>query len=534
VADKRIRSAASDENGAEYRHQLDVKRLSDLKNFVREAAKLTARERDLAGFEIYCSSAEHRVARLNYTSDIPSRGVEEFKSLNADGFNLRVVMRRDPHETGSASTAGDLSLAAVREALARARRAVVLDPHFPGLPSKPRKLAPLTGAAGDLMRTTDSALAAAAWRVVGGAIGTFERRSPLKLALPGLVLGGDLSLIRDRIAVTTSSFDDVRTDESAHFSSSVTALIEALDAKGTATAMGRSAGQMRLAATRLGRDAVAKALELRHGERPPAGVYRVVLGPQPVAEIINYVVLPSLTTGAVYAANSVYHGRFGTQVMDRRLSLADDPASRAGPVHRSITCEGLPAGRTELIRDGMMVGLLSNFYDTHRLLTDERRGEKLGPHADGELEFPPQSGYRLGESAARRFDAGPGASGTNVIMRTSGGVGERELLAAAGDGIYVGRVWYTYPINGQRAGDFTCTVSGDSYVIREGRIAAPLAPNCLRINANIAQIFNSPLAVGRKPEAAVVWGAAEAYFVPALAADGITLSAVAPREAESD
>ncbi len=111
-------------------------------------------------------------------------------------------------------------------------------------------------------------------------------------------------------------------------------------------------------------------------------------------------------------------------------------------------------------------------------------------------------------------------------MKTSGGVDEKELIAKVGDGIYVGRVWYTYPINGQRAGDFTCTISGDSYLIRDGKLAAPLAPNCLRINAHIDQIFTRPLAVGKKSAPAIVWGAPEAYFVPAIAVDGVTLSAV--------
>ncbi|MGH8324216.1 MAG: metallopeptidase TldD-related protein [Steroidobacteraceae bacterium] len=132
----------------------------------------------------------------------------------------------------------------------------------------------------------------------------------------------------------------------------------------------------------------------------------------------------------------------------------------------------------------------------------------------------------MGEGGARRFDAHPGAAGTNVIMRTRGGVDEKELIATVRDGLYVGRVWYTYPINGQRAGDFTCTISGDSYVIRDGKLAAPLAPNCLRINANIAQIFEHPLAVGKKSAPAIVWGAPEAYFMPAIAVEGLALSAV--------
>ena len=67
----------------------------ELKQFVRAALALLAREADVAACEVYCSSSEHRVARLNYTSDIASRGVEEFKSLNADGFALRIVMRRE-------------------------------------------------------------------------------------------------------------------------------------------------------------------------------------------------------------------------------------------------------------------------------------------------------------------------------------------------------------------------------------------------------------------------------------------------------
>ena len=501
--------------------------LQELKKFAREASARVAREKDIAAHEIYCSSAEHRVARLNYTSDIPSHGVEEFKSLDAAGFALRIVTARDPHEHGFAAIAGDLGLAAVREALERARGALVVDPHFPGLPAATGKLAADAGEASDLLKAGDAHLARGAWAILGDAITTFKRRAPLKLAHPGLIIGGDLSLIRDRIAIAGSALPEVRTDETAYFFSSVTTLVESLEAKGTATAIGGSIAELERAAARLGREAVVRALELRHGERPASGAFRMVFGPQPIAEIINYIVIGSLTTGAFHAANSAYQGRFQTGVMDPHLTLIDDPQAKNGPVRRRITCEGIPATPTELIRNGRLVGLLSGYYDRNRLLTDEHRAEKLGAAAalDG-LDFPPANAYRLGEGGTRRFDSHPGATGTNVIMKTSGGVDEKELIAKVGDGIYVGRVWYTYPINGQRAGDFTCTVSGDSYLIRDGKLAAPLAPNCLRINAHIDQIFTRPLAVGKKSEPAIVWGAPEAYFVPAIAVDGVTLSAV--------
>jgi PmbA protein len=498
---------------------------AELKSFARTAAHLVARDREIAQFEIYCASAEHRIARLNYTSDIPSRGLEEFKSLHADGFQVRIVMRRDAREVGSAYEASDLSLEAVRGALKRARRATVVDPHFPGLPSGARRLAASAGARSDLARASDAVLARCAWSVIGGALKSFGARAAARIQHPGLVVGGDVSITRDRIAIASSNFADIRADESAHFSSSVAVLVESLDSKGTATAVGVSAAQMRRATAALGRDAVERALALSGGVRPPSGTYRVVFGPQPIAEILNYMVMGSLTTAAFHAANSAYQGRFGERVMDGRLTLLDDPALPRGAVRRRITCEGLRAARVTLIRDGRLAGLYSNFYDSHRLETDERHGEKLGPAGEG-ARFAPRSGYRLGEGGGRHFDSHPGSAGTNVLMRTRSGVDWRDVVRAAGDGIYIGRVWYTYPINGQRAGDFTCTVSGDSHLIRNGELAEPLAPNSLRVNANIAQVFSDPLAVENRSHAAIVWGSPEAYYVPAIAAGGIALAGI--------
>jgi len=499
---------------------------AELKSFTREAARILAREKDLASYEIYCATAENRIARLSYTSDIPSRGLEEFKSLHADGFQLRVAMRRDPHEVGAAFEAGDFTADSVRDAIRRARSAAVVDPHFSGFPAVPLgKLA--ASEKSDLARVGDSAIAAAAWDVLNGALAAFAKRpAQPRTEQPGLIIGGDVSVIRDRIAIFNSNFAEIRTDESAYFNASVTSIVESLDAKGTATALGDSAAAMRRDARILGRDAVRRALALSHGARPKAGKFRVVLGPQPVAEILNYMVMGSLTTGSFHAASSAYHAKFGAPVMDARLSLADDPSFRAGAIRRRITCEGIPTGPVDLIRSGKLVGLLSNFYDTHRLLTDEHRAEKLGVTAPAKIEFPPLSGYRLGEGGGRRFDASPGTAGTNVVMRARRGVTEDALVRIVGDGIYVGRIWYTYPINGQRAGDFTCTVSGDSYVIRGGKIAEPLAPNCLRINANIAQVFEHPIALGARPRAATVWGSPEAYYVPAIAAGSIALAEV--------
>jgi PmbA protein len=504
-----------------------VKSTSELRLFVRDGASALARERDIGKFELYASSAENEIARINYTSGIPSRGLEEFKTLAADGFQVRIAMRDNPRAVGIASQAGDFSSASLREALTRARDATIVDPFFGGFGAGASRISTPRRAAPGLARTRDRDVCSAAWTIVRSAVAELSRARHLAGEDPGFIVGGDISIIRDRIAVASSRYSDVRADESAHYIASVAALIESRNAKGTASAIGGSRDAMLECAPKLGRDAVRRAIALADGVRPPSGMYRVVLGPQPTAEILNYMVMGSMTTGSFHAASSCFQGRFGAPVMDSRISISDVPAHRGGGPSRTITCEGVPAREIELIRAGKLRGLLSNVYDSHRILADENRAEKLGPSAPAALEFPPVSGYRLGGGGERRFDASAGSSGTNVVMRTRGGLSNRAMLQAVGDGIYVGRVWYTYPINGQRAGDFTCTVSGDSYFVRDGKIAEPVAPNSLRINANIAAIFERPLQIGARSVAATVWGSPEIYFVPEIAAT-IAMSAIEP------
>jgi len=76
-------------------------------------------------------------------------------------------------------------------------------------------------------------------------------------------------------------------------------------------------------------------------------------------------------------------------------------------------------------------------------------------------------------------------------------------------GVYIGRIWYCYPMNGLRAGDFTATVIADSFIIKDGKIFAPLKANAVRINDNIVRVLNAAEAVSDKKETALTWAADE-------------------------
>jgi len=95
------------------------------------------------------------------------------------------------------------------------------------------------------------------------------------------------------------------------------------------------------------------------------------------------------------------------------------------------------------------------------------------------------------------------------------------------DGLYVGRIWYTYPINGLRAGDFTCTVVGDSFIIRDGRLAAPLKANTIRINDNISRLLAHVTGLTKDVKGTLVWAADEVVYAPEIAVTGVHVDAIA-------
>jgi PmbA protein len=202
---------------------------------------------------------------------------------------------------------------------------------------------------------------------------------------------------------------------------------------------------------------------------------------------------------------------------------------------KGITCEGLPTGRTDLITNGVLTGCLTNWYCAQQLLRDPALARKLG--AAGETAAAaliPRNGFRFGSGGGREFDSQPGIAASNAIVEGREPVSPEELLRRVGDGLYIGRIWYTYPINGLRAGDFTCTVVADSYIIRNGRIAGPLQPNTIRINDNIATFLNNVVGVTRDIKGTIGWATDEVVYTPEIAVSNIRVDAIGEGTPETE
>ncbi|MBE9513456.1 MAG: hypothetical protein IMY83_00295 [Chloroflexi bacterium] len=108
----------------------------------------------------------------------------------------------------------------------------------------------------------------------------------------------------------------------------------------------------------------------------------------------------------------------------------------------------------------------------------------------------------------------PSASATNIVFDSPSGVDLQTLINGIQKGILVGRLWYTYPVNGLRAGDFTTTLTADSYFIEDGEIKAPIKVNALRINDNISNILMGIRGMTRETRPTVLWGGDEIVYAP--------------------
>ena len=493
---------------------------ADLVRAVEQALGYLKGQAEIEEAEVFAAVNGQLLARLNYTSHIPSNGVEEPKSTESYGLGLQVAFKGpDGPRIGFGAEPSDLTPAGVERALAKARRAAVRDPEFTSLPrptGERRRLARYHDPR--LLDLGDEELVGLGWREVSGALRTFIASSRLAelagseegIRKLGLILGGDVTILQERVAIASTAMPEVQTDESTLVMAFLTAMVEARGAKGSGWSTGISLDHF---TDEAGVEAAQRA---------------VVLGPQPVTDLLNNIVIPSLTASSFYAQTTPFLGKWGKPIASQLLSLYDHGALPGFMGSKGITCEGLPTGRTDLIRNGVLAGLLTNWYEAQRLRRDPEGKAKLGvePAAAGPGLIP-RNGFRFGRGGGRHFDAQPGIAATNVIVEGAERSSLEELIAQVRDGLYIGRIWYTYPINGLRAGDFTATVVGDSWVIRDGRLAAPLKPNTVRINDNIATILNNVVGIGKDARGTLVWAADEVVYTPEVAVSGVRVDEIA-------
>jgi len=227
--------------------------ISKLRTAAREALAYVRAQADVAQAEVFASANTNLTVRINYTSHIPSNGVEEPKSIESFGLGLRVAFHpseANPPDssargitTGFGSEPTDLSLDGVRRALDKARAGAVLDNEFVSLPKPQNKRREQVANAHDpaIMQLNNPGLLKAGWRMMDQGLQVFSTSedllnlagSPQRLPELGLILGGDLVLLQQRMAIASTHMPRVQTDESTLAMSFATAMVEGQNSKGS-------------------------------------------------------------------------------------------------------------------------------------------------------------------------------------------------------------------------------------------------------------------------------------------------------------
>ncbi len=176
--------------------------------------------------------------------------------------------------------------------------------------------------------------------------------------------------------------------------------------------IGRAPGA--LDAEAIGREAAERAASLIGASKPPSRTCPVVLDETVAASFFGFIG-GLLCADSVQRGRSPFAGRLGHEIAAATLTLTDDGLDPLGLATAPFDGEGLPRERTALIDAGRLSAYLHDSY------TARRQG----------------SGTRSTASASRPSYRSSPSVGTSNLVVAAGSASFEELLAQAGEGMYV-------------------------------------------------------------------------------------------------
>jgi PmbA protein len=184
------------------------------------------------------------------------------------------------------------------------------------------------------------------------------------------------------------------------------------------------------------------------GARKPASRSCPVVFDPTVAASFAGLIGGALGANTVQRGRSPFAGRLDEELASEAFALHDDGRDPEGPASAPFDGEGVPRRRIGLIEGGR---LLSYLYDTY---TANREGVTS-----------------TGSAARNGYRSQPTVSPSNLVV-APGTLSEAELLAAAGDGVYITDVAGLHSGVNPVTGVFSVGASGRE--IRDGALAEPV------------------------------------------------------------
>lgn len=543
--------------------------LNTLKKVTQEGLELLKKEKGIIEGVVYASANERTIGRIVYMTHLPCSGLEEPKSDSDYGVCVEMWFEKGGKKLlGMGHEANDLTTEGVKRAIDKARRDAVEDQDFSGFLSKKdisnkTRVAEVkngevkpASAQGSHLRSTSAQVSAdkqgyggqagearrdlsrieeselivkLGWETIEGAVevlNTYAKKHKLEPGQLAFILNGDNFIVKERMALaTTNGITDY--DETQIVLSFITAMFEKENAKGSAWGAQILPG-VEFSAYEYGKRAALSAINGIGGKRIKSGKYRVVFGHQAVTELFGSLYVPHMNLGMVEMGASIFNGKYGQKVASELLTIYDDATLPSGAGSKRITCEGYPTGKTMLIDGGKLVGYLTDSRTRNKVLGKRERGKQVlgvDPHEIRQA-LDPKNGFRFSRGGGRVAAAGVGIHATNLVIDSPKPVTSDALLKEIGEGIFIGRLWYTYPIGGYSSGIITGTAIAECYTIKNGKLVDPILPNTLRLEDNIGVMARNIIGVADNQMPTILWASDEINHAPWVGIDKVNFHAI--------
>jgi PmbA protein len=198
------------------------------------------------------------------------------------------------------------------------------------------------------------------------------------------------------------------------------------------------------------RKAAEKAERTRDAAEVEPGVYRAVLEPYALADLLEYFAHDSFGALGLLEERGYLSGRMDEHVFDEKISIADDSLDPRG-LPKAFDFEGTPKQRVPLIENGVACGVV---WD-RTTAAQAQNGATTTGHA------PP----------IELRDWGPQPYALSIAGGDADSVD--ELAGLVGDGLYITRLHYLSVVH-PREGVVTGMTRDGTFRIRNGKVAEPL------------------------------------------------------------
>lgn len=194
----------------------------------------------------------------------------------------------------------------------------------------------------------------------------------------------------------------------------------------------------------LAKKAVDSALQTLGGDVAPTGSYAVVFNSEAMCSLLG-VYSSIFSSEAAQKGLSKLAGKEGETIASELLTLIDDPFRKGSLVSRNFDAEGSPTHTKKIIENGVFSTLLYN------LKTAAVAGKKT-----------------TGNASKAGYDSAVGISPFTMYI-APGEMTEEELLAKAGNGVYITSLAGLHAGANPISGDFSLQSSG--FMIENGKKA---------------------------------------------------------------